>query len=34
MVISLLISLNEILKSGESLKIELETTRAHDLKNK
>ena len=34
MILSLLISLSEILKSGESLRIELETTSAHDLKNK
>ena len=34
MIISLLISLTEILKSGESLKIEFERTHIHDLKNK
>ena len=34
MILSLLISLSEILESGESLRIELETTSAHDLKNK
>ncbi len=33
MIISLLISLTEILKSGESLKIEFERTKVHDLKN-
>jgi hypothetical protein len=34
MIMSLLISLAEILKSGESLKIEFERTHIHDLKNK
>ena len=34
MIISLLISLTEILKSGESLKIEFERTHIHELKNK
>lgn len=34
MIISLLISLVEILKSGESLKIEFERTHVPDLKNK
>tara|TARA_R110002111_G_scaffold162785_5_gene229161 strand:+ start:54 stop:461 length:408 start_codon:yes stop_codon:yes gene_type:complete len=34
MIISLLISLTEILKSGESLKIEFERTNVPDLKNK
>ena len=34
MIMSLLISLAEILKSGDSLKIEFERTHIHDLKNK
>ena len=34
MIISLLISLTEILKSGDSLKIEFERTNVHDLRDK